>query len=367
MPERLSKKQQIKKILQRFPTERYKQFSYQIRPFFTIGMTIFLLALGWLHIVNFVVIAWIMAAFILDNVALTSIISVLRACNNLANGRKQLKAIVMLVMVSLALIAGAALGYFVFAHLPFVITVFTNYINLTGCSPFLISIGALLGGYVSHTTHKIPLFWGIFLGSCIGSMVPIPIPIVFEVIYFSAIAMAFFATIVAKQSMRLYYRFYYDGDTNADGYNVAKNPSELREFIHAQAHKFSVTPQEFEDLFKTCRKRIKDVKKIDSVSAVWNEYMGNTGHITASYKNIIYNLMDAKLEAGSEEVKEKKYMIAHSNLPVKSNTAENKKKVNTMVRLGTFFEPNLALRTRVHQFKIAEAGMLDPNLLKPFR
>lgn len=367
MPQRLSKKQQIKKILQRFPTERYKQFSYQIRPFFTMGMTMLLLALGWLHIVNFAVIAWIMAAFILDNVALTSIISVLRAFNHLANGRKQLKSTVMLVMVSLALMVGAGLGYFVFAHMPFVITVFTNYISLTSCSPFLISMGALFGGYVSHATHKIPLFWGIFLGSCIGSVVPLPITVVFEVIYFSAIAAAFFATIVAKQSMRLYYRFYYDGDTNADGYNVAKNPSELREFIHTQSQKFGVTPKEFDELTKVCRKRIKDVKKVDSVSAVWNEYMGNTGHITNSHKDIYHSLMNAKLEAGTQEIKEAKYMIAHSNLPAKFNTSENKKKVNRMLRLGTFFEPNLALRTKVHQFEIAEAGVLEPSLLTPFR
>jgi hypothetical protein len=52
----MSRSKQIKKILQRFPTEGYKQFSYQTRPFFTVGMAVCLLALGALQIVNLAVI-----------------------------------------------------------------------------------------------------------------------------------------------------------------------------------------------------------------------------------------------------------------------------------------------------------------------
>lgn len=358
----LSKEQQIEKILLRFPTERYKQFAYQIRPFLTMAMTLVLLILGILHIVNFVVIAWVMAAFVLDNVALTSIMSVARAINHLANGRKQIKAIVMLVMVSLALVTGACLGYFVLAHMPLVISAFSNYISLTGCSPFLISMGALLGGYVSHATHKIPLFWGIFLGSCIASVIYFPIPIAFEIIYFSAIASAFFATIVAKQSMRLYYKLSY-GHTNADGYNIAKNPTELRAFILSQADKFSVSPSHFEALAYLCRNRIDQVKR---ESSFWDEYMCNRNHITNSHKDIYHLLMSAKLST-PEEIQEAKYVIANSNLPSEFKTPENKTKVKQMLRLGTFFNPDLALRTTVHQFEIDEAGVLDPNLLRSFR
>ena len=359
---KLTKEQQIKKILLRFPTERYKQFAYQIRPFVTIAMSIVLFALGWFHIVNFAVIAWIMAAFVLDNVALTSIVSVSRAVNHLVNGRKQIKAVVMLVMVSLALATGAGLGYFIFSHMPVVIAAFTNYISLTGCSPFLISMGALLGGYVSHATHKIPLFWGIFIGSCIASVIYFPITIAFEVVYFSALAAAFFATIIAKQSMRLYYKTNY-GHTNADGYNIAKNPIELREHIHSQAAKLGVSARELEALAGEMRVRIDRTKR---ESSFWDEYMDNRTHITNSHKDIYHLLMSSKL-ATDEEKREAKYVIANSNLPSEHKTPENKAKIKRMLRLGTFFDPNLSVRTRAHQFEIDEAGSLEPSLLQPFQ
>jgi hypothetical protein len=357
----MRKDQHIAKILQRFPTERYKQFSHQTRPFLTMAMAVFLITLGWLQIVNFVVIAWVLAAFVLDNVALTPIMSALRAINHLNNGRKQFKSMVILAVVVLALLAGTGLGYFVLLHTPAVTSFFANYIALTACSPFMISMGAMAGAYFSHSTHKVSLFWGIFIGSCLASILPIPIPIAFEVVYFSAVAIAFFATVIAKQSLRLYYKLYYD-HTNADGYNVAKNPTEIREFAITQAHKFGVSAPQFTALTEQCRSRIEETKRDASF---WAEYMNYRSNTTNSYKDIYFALMNPTISA--EDITEMKHVIANSNLPAAVNTTENRKKVATMSRLGTFFSPDVELRTLAHQFHINEPGVLDANLLKAFQ
>lgn len=357
----MTRDRHIQKILQRFPTEKYKQFSHQTRPFFTMATAVFLIALGWLQIVNFIVIAWILAAFVLDNVALTPIMSSLRAINHLANGRKRLKSLLILTAVALALISGTGLGYFVLIHSTWATTFLSNYIALTGCSPFLISLGAIVGGFFAHATHKIPLFWGILIGSCVASVLHLPIAIAFEVVYFTAIATAFFATVIAQQSMRLYYKVYY-GHTNADGYGMDRNPTEQREFIQYQAEKFAVTPSQFSALASQCRTRISENKRDASI---WNEYMGYRSHTTNSYKDIYHGLMNPSLS--EEDVIEIKHLIVNSNLPAVSNTYENKKKVSKMLRLGTFFAPDAELRTMAHQFNIADAGVIEPSLLEPFR
>ncbi|MCX7090140.1 MAG: hypothetical protein NTU48_01630 [Legionellales bacterium] len=355
----MSRSKQIKRILQRFPTEGYKQFSYQTRPFFTVGMAVFLLALGWFQIVNLAVIYWILAAFVLDNVALTPIMNALRAVNHLYYGRKKFKSTVILAAVITALILGAVLGYFVMA--PLISKFLLDYIALTGCSPFLISMGAMLGGYISHATHKIPLFWGIFIGSCLASVVYIPIPIMIEVVYFSAIALAFVTTVATKQALRLYFQKHY-GHTNADGYDLTRTAREQDDFIEAQAKQFQISPQEFYTLTQHCRKKITEIKRD---SKLWEEYMNIRIHTTNSYKDIYHGLMNPHLTP--ETVRVVKEMIGNSNLPPELNTAENRKKVTNSLRAGTFFNPNVEQRTLVHQFQIFDSGGLDPKLLTAFR
>ncbi|HVT62848.1 MAG TPA: hypothetical protein VHD33_05100, partial [Legionellaceae bacterium] len=171
----MSRSDEIEKILHYFPTERFKRFTYSTRPFTTVVMGITLVGLGWLHILSMPIACWLLAAFVLDNIALTPIMGAINAVNHLLNSRKILKASIMLAAISLSLISGAYLGYFYLAPMPMIAQVLSKYITITGCSPFLISIGAMLGAYVSHTTHKIPLFWGIFFGSCLASIVYIPV------------------------------------------------------------------------------------------------------------------------------------------------------------------------------------------------
>ncbi len=350
---------EIKAILQRFPTEGYKQFSYQTRPFFTVTMAAFLLGLGWFHIVNLALIYWILAAFVLDNVALTPIMSALRAINHIYYGRKLLKSKVILAAVVIALVLGAVLGYFVMA--PLLSKFLLDYIALTGCSPFLISMGAMLGGYISHATHKIPLFWGIFLGSCVASVIFIPIPIMVEVVYFSAIAVAFLTTVATKQALRLYFKKYY-GHTNADGYDLARPVREQEDFAKAQAEKFNVSLKQFYALTEHCQKKITAVKQD---ATMWEEYMNTRIHTTNSYKDIYHGLMNPRLTP--ESIAEVKHMIEYSNLPPELNTVENRKVVTIALRTGTFFNPNLEQRTMVHRFNISDSGGLDPNFLTAFR
>ena len=355
----MTKSKHIQQILLRFPTESYKRFSYQTRPLFTIFMAICLLGLGWFHIVNLAVIYWLLAAFVLDNVALTPIMSVLRAVNHLYYGRKLFKSKIMLAVVAIAVLVGALLGYTVLA--PIVSKFLLDYITLTGCSPFLISMGAMLGGYVSHATHKIPLFWGIFIGSCIASVIFIPVPITIEVVYFSAVAVAFVATIVTKQALRFYFKKYY-GHTNADGYDMARPAREYEDFVASQAQKFNVSPKQFEDILSHCRQRITDIKQ---EATWWDEYMNTRLHTTNSYKDIYYGLMNPNLTP--RHIKEVTYLISNSNLPPELNTPENRKAVAYASRMGAFFKPNIDERTMVHQFKIMDSGSLNSTLLTGFR
>lgn len=357
----MSKEQQTRRILQRFPTEAYKQFSYQTRPFFTMGMAMVLIVLGWFHIVNPAVISWILAAFVLDNVALTPIMSSLRAINNLLNGRKTLKSKLMLAAVITALAAGALLGYFVLMPIPFVSKLLLDYIALTGCSPFMISMGAMIGTYISHTTHKIPLFWGIFVGSCIASVIYFPIPIVLEVVYFSAVALAFFVTVATKQTLRSYYQQQY-GHSNADGYGIACSPLDQESFIKQQSKKFSVKFSEFKELTEHCRKKITEIKK---EATYWEEYSNLRRHKTNSYKDIYHGLMNPTLTP--ERVKIVKNLIAESNLPPEVYTTENTKKVTQTLRLGTFFNPDLDTRIIFHQYQISDSGGLEPTLQRAFQ
>lgn len=357
----MSKEQQTRRIQQRFPTESYKQFFYQTRPFFTMGMAVVLIALGWLQIVNPAVISWILAAFVLDNVALTPIMSSLRAINNLLNGRKKLKSKLMLAAVITSLISGALLGYFVLMPIPLVSKLLLDYIALTGCSPFLISLGAMIGAYMSHSTHKIPLFWGIFVGSCIASVIYIPIPIVLELVYFSAVAVAFFATIATKQSLRRYYKQQY-GHSNADGYEIARSSFDQDIFIKEQSLKFQVKPSEFIRMTEHCRKKIAEIK---NEATYWEEYSNARRHKTNSYKDIYHGLMSPAITL--ERVKIVKKVIVESNLPPEVRTVENTKKVTQTLRLGTFFNPDLNTRMTVHQYQISDTGGLESTLQKAFQ
>ena len=196
-------------ILKRFPTEKYKRFWYPTRPIFTLFLGLFLSSLGWLGIMPISWALWAAAAFALDDLPITPITAMFTSINNLMQGRKTLKAIVMITAISLAIIAGSLLGYFVLAQTPIAVKLISDYIALTSCSPLLISIGAMLGAYAAHATHKISPFMGFGLGILVASFIPFSPPLIVEIMFLSIAGCAFVTSVLVKHSLRAYFKFTY--------------------------------------------------------------------------------------------------------------------------------------------------------------
>ena len=179
-------------IFKRFPTEKYKRFWYPTRPLFTLFMGLFIAGLGWIGLLPFSWALWFSAAFALDDLPITPITAMFTAMNNLRQGRKTLKAIVMIIAIGFAVITGGFVGYFFLAKTPIAVKFITDYIILTDCSPLFISLGAMIGACVAHVTHKMSPFMGFSLGILIASFVPLSPPLIVEIIYLSIAASAFF-------------------------------------------------------------------------------------------------------------------------------------------------------------------------------
>ncbi len=352
-------------IQQRFPTERYKRFWYPTRPMFTLLSGLSIAALGFLGIVPLSWALWFAAAFALDDLPLTPITGMFTAINNLLQGRKKLKAVVMITALSLALILGGVLGYFFIAQTPFAVKLITDYIALTSCSPLLISLGAILGAYVAHATHKISPFMGFALGICVASFIPFSPPLIVEIVFLSMAACTFVTSVITKQALRAYYKHVH-GETNADGYEHARSTEAQAEFINQQAEKFNVTPEELQALATHCKVRVAEIKRNASF---YQEYIGSRNYTSNSFKDIYHSLMNPKLTPA--EVVDVKDLIANSKLPAElENDAEARATQTVMMNVhfvyGTFFHQGVEARTLGHQLKIAEGGGLNEELIRPF-
>ncbi|MDF1683575.1 MAG: hypothetical protein P1U36_02855 [Legionellaceae bacterium] len=348
----------MEKISSRFPTEKYKRFWYPTRPLFTLFTGLFIASLGWIGILPLSWALWGAAAFAFDDLPLTPINSMFTAVNNLVQGRKTLKAIVMITAISCAAISGALLGYFVFAQTPLALKLITDYIALTSCSPLLISFGAILGGYIAHATHKVSPFIGFTSGIFIASWIPFSPPLIVEVVFLSIASCSFLASVLAKQGLRMYFKYTY-GDSNADGYACARPPEAQAEFINTQAAQFNVTTEAFKNLAQHCKEKISTHK---SQATLFEEFTGNRTYVTNSFKDIYHGLMNPNLtETKVQEVKE---LIKNSKLPPDYNNPQTKLEVERNFALGMF--PDLEARTRGHQVKIVEGGGLDDDLIMPF-
>lgn len=275
-------------ILQRFPTEKYKRFWYPTRPFFTIGLGLFLTGLGFIGLLPISWALWLAAVFAFDDLPLTPIMSMVTAINNLAHGRKKFKSAIMLIAVSLAIITGGLIGFFVLSQFPVFLTLITSFIAATSCSPILISFGAIAGSVLAHFTNKISPFVGITMGILVMSLLPIPIPLMVDLVFICAAGSAFVASIVTKQALRVYTKFRY-GHTNADGYGMDLSATEQLVFIEAQANKFSVTTEQFTKLITLCREKIQAIK---SKATFFEEFGGTRQPVTNSFKDIYHGLMN---------------------------------------------------------------------------
>lgn len=347
-------------ILKRFPTEKYKRFWYPTRPIFTLFLGLFISSLGWLGILPISWALWFAAAFALDDLPITPISAMFTAINNLIQGRKTLKAIVMITAISLAVIAGGLLGYFVLAQTPIAVKLITDYIAMTSCSPLFISLGAMLGAYAAHATHKISPFMGFGFGILVASFLPFSPPLIVEIVFLSIAGCAFVTSVLAKQALRAYFKYAY-GESNADGYECARSPEEQTEFVARQAAKFDVTPQQLQNLATHCKEKASTYK---NRATFWHEFSGNRNYVTNSFKDIYHGLMNPRLtQAEAITVKE---LIADSKLDAENDNPQTTARINAHYAFGTFFHADVSTRVLAHQVKIAKGGGLDEDTLRPF-
>ncbi|MCR9192659.1 MAG: hypothetical protein NXI01_08380 [Gammaproteobacteria bacterium] len=347
----------LETISRQFPTTKYKRFWYPTRPVLTLALGIFLASLGYFGILPMAWALWAAAAFAFDDLPLTPIMAMFTAVNNLMEGRKMVKAIAMIMAITLAVLVGGYLGYAVFAHNPMIVKGVTDYIAETSCSPLLISLGAILGGGAAHYTRKVSPFVGFMLGILIASFLPIPVPLVVEITYLSVAVLAFVASVVTKQVLRAYYYLSY-GHSNADGYEVAKASEQQKRFIQEQSRNFGVSEDIFLGITEYCR---EEITKIKQGASYLQEFAGNRTPVTNSYKNICYGLM--KPNPSPEEVEATKQLIACSNqLSEEDNTDANK----AMAQMSVFTVPGQARLTLAHQLNINANSKLPEKYVTAF-
>ena len=362
------------KVGQLFLTSKYKRFWYPTRPFFTLGLGLFLASLGWIGILPLSWALWAAAAFALDDLPMTPIIAIMTAINNLFHGRKTLKAQVIISTITIALIIGSSLGFFVFAQMPVIVAGFTQYIALTSCSPILISIGAILGGYMAHITHKMNPILGMGLGITLMSYAPITIPLIVEIVFISSASFAFITSIATKQALSFYFKRQY-GHSNADGYNQARSVEEQQIFIEKQAKNFSVEKQAFEKLTQFCQNRVSTIK---DTSFILTELMNARTARSNPYKDIYHGLM--KPELTEEDIVSVKKLIVDSAvapiIPLDVELANSLllKFIHEAgaVLIGTLHSTTnpdnftLESKTECNKSMISMSGGLDESLTRPF-
>jgi hypothetical protein len=343
-----------------FQTEKNKRFWYPTRPLFTLFTGLFLSSLGFIGILPISWALWFAAAFALDDLPITPIINVFTAINNWMQGRKLLKAAVMITAVSLAVIFGGLFGYFVLAQSPFAVKLFLDYIALTSCSPLLISLGAILGGYLAHMSEKISPFFGFSLGVLIASFIPFSPPLVVEIVFLSIAGATFVSSIVAKQAMRIYYK-YAHGESNADGYELARTSQQQVEYIEKQAALFGVKPDELRELAETCKARVATHK---AQATFLQEFSGERTLTTNSYKDIYHGLMNPRITP--EQVQQVKFLIGNSQLPDRFTNDEKKAVISSQYQLGFTMHDGLPTRLLMHQVALSKMNGLDKSLVEPF-
>lgn len=350
-----------KRILQNFITEKYKRFWYPTRPLFTLGFGLILTSLGFSGILSMSWALWLAAAFAFDDLPLTPIIRFATAMNNLILGRKKIKAITTLIVITLAIIMGGWIGFLLYSQNSFLVVLIADFISATGCSPILISLGAILGGMLAQFSDKMSHFNGIALGVFFMSLIPLQIPLMIDLVFITAAASAFFASIMTKQVLRLYTQFRY-GHSNADGYDMDRSDMDQLFFIENQATKFNVSVAEFNKLIHFCRKKIQDIKQ---KATFWSELSGSRQVITNSYKDIYCGLMNPNCTP--QDISSLKLLLSESKQGFLKRMAfsEDIGKRNEVVVMNSFFcKDPFQIRLFSHQAHIYPG--LQDDYVEPF-
>lgn len=347
-------------ILQRFPTERNKQIFFPSRALFTLSMSLAFLALmatGILPIFwGIVCISWL--AF--DDLPITPIMQLFKSSSNLANNRKTLKSSIMIAMISLALIGGGLLAFFVLSSNPLFMLGIATFVWGTGCSPTLILGGSLLGAIGAKASGKVTPFFGMILGLCIaaaiGIFLPVAVPLLIDAVFITAIATAFIATIITKQCLRSYYKSQY-GHSNADGYEMDRNADAQDEFVKQQAHHFGVSKENFTALTEHCKKKIEFIRRN---TTLWDECTLNTHYHANAYKDIYLGLMNP--HPTPNDVDQIRALLHDSQY---KRTCYSKPQAYPFM-FSHQRQADLNKRTEFHQRNIKETGYIDDDLITPF-
>lgn len=332
-------------ISRQFPTTSYKRFWYPTRPLFTFLQGVIFLGLGQIGLLPVSWALWMAAAFAFDDLPLTPVMNVITAINNLVNGRKQTKAIIMLISLGLAALSGGLLGYFVLSQSASFMSAITLFTEATSCSPIFICIGGIFGATVAHKTNVIGPFLGIALGVSIASWIPASIvPLTVEMVFICSAALTFCTSIAVKQLSRLYYRFQY-GHSNADGYRIDDTPEKQEQFIEAQAKRLGVTPDAFKQVTKLCR---DEVKRIKSQSSLLDELSGMRQPLSNAFKDIYHGLMrpdatDADLRATADLIR---LTYDKRNIDLFGDVSERE---GYIVNAGFFAAQSIPERRLLHQ------------------
>lgn len=288
------------------PKERFykKYFSakdifYPIRPLVTLAIGLALFSLGISGILGAGFLIWLGVTISSDDITMYPWLRVNKLYTNLTHRHKTLKASIGLVVISLALAGGLALGIFVCATNP----VFLGWliaIKASMDSSITILIACqVIGGLIAKYFGK-PAILGIVLGSMIASIIPVTIPIAIEAVVLTTTMCTFFSAILIKQCMRLFTWIAY-GHTNADGYHYAHETDKILDKDEQQAQVYNVTPENIRSLRKAL---IDSVKYIKTLSHVGNDISGSTGQMTAAYKDMLQLLNTAKTEEEAKLLRE---------------------------------------------------------------
>ena len=349
---------QNKTVSRLFPTDRYKRFWYPTRPFFTLGLGFFLAGLGLVGLLPMSLALWLAGAFAFDDLPLTPIMSMIGAINNLTHGRKKLKSATMIIIVSLAIIAGGLIGFSILSQSSFFLTLIVGFIAATNCSPILISFGAITGGLLAHFTNRISPSTGIMIGVFIMSFLPIPVPLIVDLVFVCAAGTAFIASIITKQILRAYSKFRY-GITNADGYEMNRLATEQQVFIEEQAKKFSVTSEQFITLITLCREKIQIIK----IKATFFEaYIGTQQPVTNSFKDIYHGLMNPSCTVDDVRSVKELLKISTSTEVKAVISSSSEMEINTIKK----FTPDGVLRSDLDKRKFYHQAHIFPGIEKDF-
>ncbi|MFT4059019.1 MAG: hypothetical protein QM652_05665 [Legionella sp.] len=352
-------------VLQHFPVERYKRFSYRANLLFTLSLGVFILGLSYISVLPITWALWLSTTFVFNNLLLTPLMSIVNASNNLYHERKKLKSSIILASTLLAALTGGILALLIFSQMPVLMGLLTNFISATR-SPLLISIGAIVGSVVAHMSNKLSPALGMVLGIFMISRLPIPIPLTVDVVFISMAAFAFITNIAAKQCMRLYYKIRY-GHTNADGYKINLSETDQQEFIDKQASLFKVTSEQFKTLVQACQTKIH---KIKNETGLLDELSCPKQTKINSFKDIYHGLMNPKCTKEDAQCVKELLKVSRTTQIKKHTENEKVEDLKLFMLLTSDAELRSNLQTRIHYHQTAMALSVQPGiedeLISPF-